>query len=66
MMKLYTKSRDGVLYNATAIFEDGIVTVCKGSKKNRKNAVMGGAEQKIDRTGRQYGKKYRKSAAYSS
>lgn len=38
MMKLYTKSRDGVLYNATAIFEDGIVTVCKGSKINRKNA----------------------------
>ena len=38
-MKLYTKSRDGFLYNATATFENGIVTVCKGSKINRKNAV---------------------------
>ena len=37
-MKLHTKSRDGVLYEATATYEAGIITVEKGSKINRKNA----------------------------
>ncbi len=37
MMKLYTKSRDGILYKATAFYEEGVITVKKGSKINRKN-----------------------------
>jgi hypothetical protein len=37
-MKLHTKSRDGVLYEAMATYEAGIITVEKGSKINRKNA----------------------------
>lgn len=38
MLKLYTKSRDG-LYQAEAVFENGEVTVLKGSKINiKKNA----------------------------
>lgn len=37
-MKLYTKSRDGMLYEAKADYEDGVVKVNKGSRINRKNA----------------------------
>lgn len=36
-MKIHAKSRDGVLYTANAIYKDGIVTVKKGSKINRRN-----------------------------
>lgn len=36
-MKLHTKSRDGKLYEANAIYENGVVTVLKGSKINRKS-----------------------------
>lgn len=38
-MKIYTISRDKELYNATAEFENGVVTVKKGSKINRKNTL---------------------------
>lgn len=40
-MKLYTKSRDGVLYEANADYTAGVVIVKKGSKINRQlsNAV---------------------------
>lgn len=34
-MKLHTKSRDGKLYEAYAIYENESVTVLKGSKINR-------------------------------
>lgn len=34
-MKLYTKSRDGVRYEANADYTDGVVIVKKGSKINR-------------------------------
>ena len=37
-MKLHTISRDKLLYKATALFEDGIVTVQKGSKINLNKA----------------------------
>ena len=37
MMKLHTKSRDGKLYEAYAIYENELVTVLKGSKINRKS-----------------------------
>ena len=37
-MKIYTKARDGKLYSANAVFENGIVTVLKSSKINRINA----------------------------
>ena len=38
-MKLYTKARDGLLYEATAIYENGTVVVKQGSKINRTNAA---------------------------
>ena len=38
-MKLYTKARDGVLYNAIAEYDNGVITVKKGSKINRANAA---------------------------
>lgn len=37
-MKLFTKSRDGQLYSATAEYTDGKIVVHKGSKINRRNA----------------------------
>ena len=37
-MKIFTKSRDGILYSATAEYSDGRVTVLKGSQINRINA----------------------------
>lgn len=37
-MKIFTKSRDGVLYSANAEYNDGHVIVLKGSKINRINA----------------------------
>lgn len=37
-MNLYTKSRDGVLYEAKAVYENDIVTVKKGSKINRNSS----------------------------
>lgn len=35
MMKLHTKSRDGKLYEAEAVYEAGSVTVLRGSRINR-------------------------------
>lgn len=37
-MNLHTKSRDGVLYDAKAVYDNDIVTVKKGSKINRISA----------------------------
>ena len=36
-MKLFTKSRDG-LYEANAIYEDGVIRILKGSRINTKNS----------------------------
>ena len=37
-MKLYTRARDGILYEAYAEYDNGVVTVKEGSKINRTNA----------------------------
>jgi hypothetical protein len=37
-MKIFTKSRDGMLYSAIAEYKNGHVTVLKGSKINRINS----------------------------
>lgn len=38
-MKLHTKARDGVLYDAIAEYDNGVITVKQGSKINRANAA---------------------------
>lgn len=35
-MRIFAKSRDGILYNASAMYDNGKVTVFKGSKINRR------------------------------
>lgn len=47
-LDLYSKSRDGILYSAKAVYDDGNVIVLKGSRINNKPSIGYKPRKKIE------------------